>query len=137
MARLQWSIIVDRLTYDKSWSADRVSSVLLGIINLGLISISYLHHIYWLIPLGLINSTALVYSMANKNLFENLLKQLGFEEKESILIYQKNQLKAKEKIEENENNFEILTTNQSNVFVFEIYSSYANIHTFNNSEAEQ
>ena len=129
LAKLQCSVIVDRLTYEKSWSVERVSNVLLGIINLAFVSIAVFHHIYWLIPLGLINTTALAYAMANKNIFQKFLFDLGFEEKEKILLYRMNQLKSKELI--NYDDSYSLTTNSSNVFVFGDLSSQENIHTLN------
>lgn len=135
LVKLHCSIIVDRLTYEKLWSTDRVSNLLLGIINLGFISITIFHHVYWLIPLVLINTTALAYAVANKNIFQEILLELGFEEKEKILLYQINQLKYKAQFDTND--FFSFTTNQSNVFVFAELSYQENIHTLIFSDLEQ
>lgn len=124
LVKFQWNHMVDRLTYDKSWSIERVSNLLLGAINLALVSLSFLHHFYWLIPLGLINSIALVYLMNNQNIFQSLLKYLGFEEKGKILLYNRKKIPTKEENKDIENNIYIFTSNPSNLFVFEILSSH-------------
>jgi hypothetical protein len=116
-AKLQCGIMVHRLTYENLWTVDRLSNLLLGIINIGFVLFTYTHHVNWLIPLGLINTTAFTYAMANKNIFQEFLLWLGFEEKEKVLLYRTNQLQAKEKI--NEKEFFSFTTNQANVFVFD------------------
>lgn len=135
--KFQWNQFVDRLTYDKSWSIERVSNLLLGAFSLAFASLSFLHHFYWIIPLGLINSIALVYLLNNQNIFQSILKNLGFEEKEKILLYNRKKMPTKVENKDIENNIYIFTSNPSNLFVFEILSSHEVDQNLNIAEFEQ
>lgn len=125
LAKLQWSITVDRLTYEKLWSIDRVSNLLMGVINIIFVIMSLLHHSYWLIPLGILNTSILISSMTGKGLLHGILTNCGFKDREEILQHLKIQVKAREQIKKKMNDFKVnaLTTNSANVFIFDSVES--------------
>jgi hypothetical protein len=124
LAKLQWSITVDRLTYEKLWSIDRVSNLLVGVINIIFVIMSLLHHSYWLIPLGILNACVLISSMTGKNLLHSILTNCGFKDREEILQHLKIQVKAREQIKKmNDIKVNALTANSANVFIFDSVES--------------
>lgn len=125
LAKLQWSIIVDHLTYERFWSIDRVSNLLIGVTNMVFISLSLVHHLNWLIPLCFLNVSILVSSMLGNSILNSILTNLGFKEREEILQHLKIQVRAKEQIKKkmNECNIDSSTNNTANVFVFDSLES--------------
>lgn len=125
LVKLQWSISVDRLTYEKLWSIDRVSNLLMGVINIFLVTLSLLHHPNWLILLAFINVSILISSMTGNGLFHGFLKNIGFKEREEILQHLKIQVKAREQIKKKRHEIERLTstTNHSALFIFDSLES--------------
>ena len=94
IVKAQWCFTVDRLTYEKLWSIERVSNLLIGSINLALILISLLFQSNILIVFVLFNAV-----MLKRNLLHSLLARCGFQKKEDILQHLSRQAHARENFE--------------------------------------
>lgn len=118
---MQWSYTVDHLTYEKGWSIDRVSNLIMGVVNTFLVVMSVLHSVNWLVPLAFFNLSVFVSEVTGTGLLHGFLTRLGFQEKEKILKELRIQIAAKEQIKkkmtECQNQF--TTSNESKVFIFD------------------
>lgn len=125
LAQLQWGITLDRLTYEKLWSVERVSRLLIGCINILLVTLTLAHHSSWLIPLGIINSIVLISSISGFEILSYFLMHLGFKEKDQILRDLKIIKKAKEAInkKKNESFYAGSTSSSTKVFIFDSLES--------------
>lgn len=125
LAKLQWGYTVDRLTYEKGWSIDRVANLVIGLSNMALVLLSIFHHSNWLIPAVAFNMSVLVSSMTGKGILHGALSRLGFQEREKILQQLKIEIRAKEQIKKKmtESQSQISTSNQARVFVFDSLES--------------
>ena len=125
LTKLQWNLTIDRLTYEKHWSIDRISNLLIGVANFILVIHSLLHHSFWLIPLGFINASVFISSMRGDGLLLHFLTRCGFKEREEILQHLKIQVRAQEQIKKkmNENDKYLSTSNFAKVFIFDSLES--------------
>jgi hypothetical protein len=125
LVQLQWGMTLDRLTYEKQWSVERVSNLLVGFVNILLVTLALTHHSYWLMPLGLINSVLLISSISGFEILNQLLLNMGFKEKEQILKDLKIMVKAREanKKKMNEDIHLCLTSSANKVFIFDAFES--------------
>ncbi len=114
LLQVQWNSAVDHLTYEKKWSVERLSKLCLSVLNLIFLSVSLLHSMYWLVPLGLIN---LVEVVSTKGVFSNLLIKLGFQKEIEIAEC----LKATEEFFMRREVYQNIpsTENNASVFIFE------------------
>lgn len=118
---MQWSYTVDHLTYEKGWSIDRVSNLIIGVINTFLVVMSVMHSVNWLVPLALFNLSVFVSAVTGTGLLHGFLTRLGFQEKEKILKELRIQIAAKEQIKKKmtESYNQSATSNEAHVLVFD------------------
>lgn len=121
LLKMQWSYTVDRLTYEKGWSIDRVSNLIVGVMNTFLVVMAAIFSLNWLIPLAIFNMSVFVSSVTGSGLLHGFLTRLGFQEKEKILKEIRIQIAAREQIKKKmtESNNQFTTSNEACVFVFD------------------
>lgn len=121
LIKMQWGYTVDHLTYEKGWSIDRVSNLIIGVINTIIVTMAVIHSVNWLIPLAIFNVSVFISSVTGTGLLNGFLTRLGFQEKEKILKELRIQIAAKERIKKKiaDCQTHFTTSNESQVFIFD------------------
>jgi len=121
LIKMQWGYTVDHLAYEKGWSIDRVSNLIIGVINTMIVTMAVLHSVNWLILLAIFNVSVFISSITGTGLFNGFLTRLGFQEKEKILKELRIQIAAKERIKKKITDCQthFTTSNESQVFIFD------------------